>query len=109
MAIYTAYPELVCTACGASFRPPAGTTQKIYSAVVEEESAHCARVCELTAQQQKVLASMRAGLAAVTTTNDMDTVDVYANRLSLARLEAAINKEKLDLLASMRHRPPGAR
>ncbi|MEO8005676.1 MAG: hypothetical protein ABI771_12265 [Betaproteobacteria bacterium] len=107
MAIYEAFIELVCVNCGAVFRPPIGTTQKTFPAVIERESTHCAQVIELVSRERALRVRIQAGFADLD--RDMDTADLFAHRLALARLEVAINREKVALLASMRHAPPGAR
>jgi hypothetical protein len=104
MAIYEAFIELVCTNCGAVFRPPAGTTQKTFPAVIERESANCARVIELASRERALRVKMQAGFADLD--REMDTADLFAHRLALARLEVAISREKDAVRASMQHSPP---
>ena len=109
MAVYIAYPELTCIACDTIFRPPTGTRQKDFPAVIARESANCKRVQELTAQQYEVAAQMRVGIAGIPGGGSKDTTGVFAHRVSLARLESAIVEERQALLTEMRHAPPGAR
>jgi hypothetical protein len=104
MAIYEAFIELVCTNCGAVFRPPAGTTQKTFPAVIERESAHCAQVIVLVSRERALRVKIQAGFADLD--RDMDTADLFAHRLALARLEVAISREKDAVRASMHHAPP---
>ncbi len=104
MAIYEAFIELVCTNCGAVFRPPVGTTQKTFPAVVERESAHCAQVIVLVSRQRALRVKIQAGFADLD--RDIDTADLFAHRLALARLEVAISREKEAVRASMHHTPP---
>jgi hypothetical protein len=107
MAIYEAFIELICTNCGAVFRPPVGTTQKTFPEVIERESAHCAQVIELASRERALRVKIQAGFADLD--SDIDTADLFAHRLALARLEVAITREKDAARASMHHSPPGTR
>lgn len=107
MAIYEAFIELVCTNCGAVFRPPVGTTQKSFPEVIERESAHCAQVIELASRERALRLRIQAGFADLD--RDMDTADLFAHRLALARLEVAITREKDVARAAMHHAPPSGR
>lgn len=104
MAIYEAFIELICTNCGAVFRPPVGTTQKTFPAVTERESANCKQVIELVSRERALRVRIQAGFADLD--REMDTADLFAHRLALARLEVAISREKDAVRASMHHSPP---
>lgn len=101
----TARPELICTTCGKSFRASAGNASDSPAALVEEESARCSRLLEIAQQRQTLAARMQAGIAGVVGSETLDTVDMVAQRQSLAQLDATLKAEAEELSKVMRHVP----
>lgn len=96
---------LKCKTCGKSFAPPAGHASEASAALVEEESARCSRLREITQQRQALAARMQAGFAGVLGGDTVDTVDLVAQRKSLAQLDATLKAEAEGLSKVMRHVP----
>ena len=98
---------LKCRTCGKSFTPPAGHESEAVAALVEQESARCSRLQELTQQRQALVARTQAGFAGVLGTEVVDTVDRVAQRQSLAQLDATLKAETEELANIMLHVPEG--
>lgn len=92
---------LACRTCGKSFTHPAGRSEAA-AVLVEEESARCSRMREITQQRQALAARTQAGFAGVM---GSDTVDLVAHRRSLAQLDAILSAEAEELAKVMRHVP----
>jgi len=97
-------PELTCATCGKSFMPAAGhggTT----ATLEKEESARCSRMREIAQQRQALAARTQAGFAGVLGSDTVDTVDLVAQRRSLAQLDATLKVEADELAKVMWHVP----
>lgn len=98
---------LECKTCGKSFAFPDSLASELAGALIEEESARCTRLWEITRQRQTLATSIQAGIAGVLGTEALDTVDWVAQRQSLAQLDASLIAETEELAKVMRHTPPG--
>jgi hypothetical protein len=98
---------LKCKTCGKSFDPPAGHASEGSAALVEEESVRCSRLREITQQRQALAARMQAGFAGVLGSESVDTMDLVAQRRSIAQLDAALRAEAEELSRVMLHVPEG--
>ena len=96
---------LKCKTCGKAFAPPAGLASEAAATLVEEESARCSRVREITQQRQALAARTQAGFAGVLGTEAVDTVDLVAQRQSLAQLDATLKAQAEELSRVMLHVP----
>jgi hypothetical protein len=96
---------LKCKTCGKSFASPAGHASEASAALVEEESARCSRMREITQQRQALAARMQAGIAGVLGSEPVDTVDLVSQRQSLAQLDATLKAEAEELVKVMLHVP----
>ncbi len=96
-------PALTCTNCGRSFSLPAGYADESLAALIAEESARCKRLGEVNRQRQALGARTQAGFAGVIGTETVDTVDLVAQRRSLAQLDATLKAEAEELAKAMRH------
>jgi hypothetical protein len=94
---------LKCKTCGKSFAPPAADAGEASSTLVEEESARCGRLREITQQRQALATTVQAGFAGVLGTEPIDTVDRVALRQSLAQLDATLKAEAEGLSKAMLH------
>lgn len=99
---------LVCRTCGKSFTPPAGHASEQSIPLVEEESSRCNRLREITQQRQALASRTQAGFAGVLGGDTVDTVDLVAQRRSLAQLDATLKAEADELSKVMLHVPEGA-
>jgi hypothetical protein len=95
---------LACRTCGKSFATPARHGETVAS-LVEEESARCSRMREITQQRQALAARTQAGFAGVLGNDTVDTVDLVDHRRSLAQLDAALRAEAEELAKVMRNMP----
>ena len=98
-------PALACKTCGKSFTPLAAQTSEAAAALVEEESARCSRTREITQQRQALAARTQAGFAGVLGSDTVETVDLVAQRRSLAQLDATLRAEAEELSRVMLHVP----
>jgi len=98
---------LKCKTCGKSFAPPAGHASEASAALVEEESARCSRLREITQQRQALAARTQAGIAGVLGHDTVDPGDLVAQRESLAQLDATLKAEAEALAKVMLHVPEG--
>jgi hypothetical protein len=96
----------ICTTCGQYFRVPAERADTA-AALIEEESARCARLREIAQQRQALAARIQAGIAGVLGSDRIDTNDLVAQRQSLAQLEATLKAEEEELSRGMLHTPAG--
>ena len=96
---------LVCRTCGKSFSSQAVHANEAAAVLVEEESARCRRMREITQQRQTLAARIQAGFAGMLGTDTADTIDLVAHRKSLAQLDSTLGKEAEDLSKLMRHVP----
>lgn len=95
---------LACRTCGKSFTTPVQHGE-VTAALVEEESVRCSRLREIMQQRQALAASTQAGFAGVLGSDTMDTVDLVAQRRSLAQLDSALGAEAEQLARIMLHVP----
>ena len=95
--------SLRCKTCGKSFAPPAGHASAASADLVEEESARCSRVREITRQRQVLAARMQAGIAGVLGSEPIDTMDLVSRRQSLAQLDATLKVQADELSRVMLH------
>ena len=93
-----------CRTCGKPFTPPARHDEAA-AALVEEESVRCSRLREITQQRQALAARTQAGFAGVLGSDTVDTVDLVAQRRSLAQLDSALRAEAEELAKVMQHVP----
>jgi len=77
------------------------TASEAAAAFVEEESARCGRLREITQQRQALAARTQAGFAACLGSDTVDTVDLVAQRRSLAQLDSALRAEAEELAKVM--------
>jgi hypothetical protein len=94
---------LKCKTCGKSFASPAGHASEAAAALVEEESARCNRMREITQQRQALAARIQAGIAGMLGSDRLDTVDQVAQRATLAHLDATLKAEAEELAKVMLH------
>ena len=99
------HSALACKTCGKSFTTPAAQTSEAAAALVEEESARCSRTREITQQRQALAARTQAGFAGVLGSDTVETVDLVAQRRSLAQLDATLRAEAEELSRVMLHVP----
>jgi hypothetical protein len=100
----TGKPGLTCKTCGKFLTLTAGQAS---AALVVEESARCARLREITQQRQALGSRMQTGITGVLGSDTMDTVDMVAQRRSLAQLDATLKVEAEELAKAMLHTPEG--
>jgi len=93
-----------CKTCGKTFAASGGRES---AALVEEESARCARLRDIDVQRKSIDDTRRQpGFTGVLHgTGDTDTVDVVMQRHSMARLDAALRSEAEGLAKLMWHTP----
>lgn len=93
-----------CKTCGKIFAVSGGRES---AALVEEESARCARLREIATQRESIDAAChQPGFTGVLHgTGDTDTVDLVMQRHSMARLDAALRSEAEGLAKLMWHTP----
>lgn len=92
-----------CKTCGKTFAVSGGRES---AALVEEESARCARLREIVTQRNAIDATRHApGFTGLHGTGDTDTVDLVMQRHSMARLDAALRSEAEGLAKLMWHKP----
>ena len=94
---------LKCKTCGKSFAFPDSLPSESAGTLIEEESARCARLWEITQQRQALAVRIQAGIAGVLGTEALDTVDRVAQRQSLANLDTTLIAEAGELAKVMRH------
>jgi hypothetical protein len=99
-------PPLRCATCGGLVATPADRRQPIF-ALIEEESARCQRLREISLQRQTLAARIQAGLAGTLGGDTVETNDLVAHRQSLAQLDAALMAEAAALASTMVHVPEG--
>ena len=73
--------------------------------LVEEESARCSRLREITQQRQALAARTQAGITGMLDHDRIDTVDMVAHRKSLLQLDATLKAEADELTKVMVHVP----
>ena len=96
---------LACRTCGKSLTLPVANASETAVALVEEESARCGRLREITQQRQALAARTQAGFAGVLGSDTLDTVDLVAQRRSLAQLDTTLRAEAEVLAKVMLHVP----
>jgi hypothetical protein len=97
--------KLTCKSCGKTFAPPKGLAREALAALVEEESARCRRLDEVGRQRQALAARSQEGFAGLIGDEAVDTVDLVAQRKSLAQLDATLKAEVEALTQLMMHVP----
>jgi|SRR5258708_3751712 len=101
----TEISALKCKTCGKSFAPPAGHGSEASARLVDEESARCARLREITQQRRALADRAQAGIAGVLGSDTLDTIDMVAQRESLTQLDAALEAQADELAKVMLHVP----
>ncbi|MBC8008364.1 MAG: hypothetical protein H7X76_09995 [Prolixibacteraceae bacterium] len=96
---------LKCKNCGKSFGVAESLPSESAGKLVEEESARCARLGEITQQRQALAVRIQAGIAGVLGTEAIETVDRVAQRQSLAQLDATLIAQTEELAKVMWHAP----
>jgi len=96
---------LACRTCGKLLILPVARASDAAAVLVEEESARCGRLQEISQQRQALAARTQAGFAGVLGSDTVDTVDLVAQRRSLAQLDATLNAEAVELARVMLHVP----
>jgi len=86
---------------------PIGSRRDAIATLVEEESARCNRLREITQQREALGARIQAGFAGMLGSDRIDTNDLVAHRQSLAQLEASLRTEAEELTKAMIHVPEG--
>jgi hypothetical protein len=99
------HSAFACRTCGKPFTSPAAHASEATAALVEEESARCSRLREITQQRQALAARTQAGFAGVLGSDTVETVDLVAQRRSLAQLDSALRAEAEELAKVMQHVP----
>ncbi len=94
-----------CSVCGAPLSVPPGLDQTGSAAFAEQESAHCARLHEVTRQRHALAARAQAGIVGMFGSDGADTTDLVAQRKSLAQLDANLKAQAEELAKMMRHVP----
>jgi hypothetical protein len=89
-------PAPKCTTCGKSLTS---------AERVEEESVRCARLREIAQQRQALAVRIQGGIAGMLGSDTIDTVDLVAQRKSLAQLDATLKAEAEGLEGEMGHVP----
>lgn len=104
MADPTAKPGLICKTCGKFLTLTSGQAS---AGFVDEESARCARLREITLQRQALAARVQSGIVGVIGSDTVDTMDMVAHRKSLAQLDATLKTQAEELVKAMLHTPAG--
>ena len=97
-----------CQNCSMAFRIPDNVRSAGITALVEAESARCARLIDITRQRRALGARIQAGIAGMLGSETLETSDLVANRKTVAQLEAALKAEADDLAKVMMHVPAEA-
>lgn len=97
-------PAPACKTCGKFLTLTSGQAT---TALVDEESARCARLREITQQRQALASRAQAGITGVLGSDTMDTVDMVAQRRSMNQLDVALKAEAGVLVEKMLHTPEG--
>ncbi|MEO8156708.1 MAG: hypothetical protein ABI648_02850 [Betaproteobacteria bacterium] len=95
-------PALTCNTCGKPLAIPASA---VSAALIEEESVRCDQLREIAQQRQTLAAKMQSGIVGLLGGDTADTVDMIAQRKSLAQLDAALQGQAEDLASAMSHAP----
>src|SRR5437868_7396741 len=77
----------VCTNCETVLAVPEGLEREAVTALIEAESARCARLAEIIQQRQALAVRIQAGIAGILGTDRLETNDLIAHRQSLSQLE----------------------
>ncbi len=101
----TAARMLVCLNCGGSFVAPVEADGKASGALLDSESARCARLLEIRSRRKTLASNIQAGIAGMVGSNPYDTIDMVAQRRSVGQLDATLKAEERDLEAIMLHVP----
>ena len=99
---------LRCKTCGKVLAAPLGHRKEALATLIDEESARCSRLREITQQRQTIAARTQAGIIGMLDHDRIDTTDMVAHRKSLAQLDAALRAEAERLAKEMVHVPEGA-
>src|SRR5258708_23388272 len=97
---------LKCKTCGKSFAPPAGHGSEASARLVDEESARCARLREITQQRRPLADRAQAGIAGGLGSDTLETIHMVPQRESLPQLDAALEAQA-DEFAQVIFHPPG--
>jgi len=98
---------LRCKTCGKVLAAPLGHRREALATLIDEESARCSRLREITQQRQTLAARTQAGITGMLDHDRIDTTDMVAHRKSLAQLDAALKAEAERLAKEMVHAPEG--
>ncbi|HEX7952166.1 MAG TPA: hypothetical protein VF523_03735 [Burkholderiales bacterium] len=91
-----------CKTCGKAL---VASTGVIADALAEEESARCSRLREIALQRKALATKMQSGIVGLLGADTADTVDLVAQRKSLAQLDATLEAEAQSLAMVMAHMP----
>ena len=94
-----------CTNCEGLLAIPEGFRQEALTALIEEESARCARLGEIAQQRQTLAMRIQAGIAGIPGREGVETNDLIAHRQSLAQLEQTLKAQYAELSKVMIHKP----
>ena len=98
---------LRCKTCGKVLAAPLGHRKEALATLIDEESARCSCLREITQQRQTLGARTQAGITGMLDHDRVDTTDMVAHRKSLAQLDAALKAEAERLAKAMVHAPEG--
>ncbi|MFL6582424.1 MAG: hypothetical protein ACJ8G2_16910 [Burkholderiales bacterium] len=84
---------------------PEGLEQEAVTALIDAESARCARLLEITQQRQALAMRIQAGIAGILGSDRLETTDLIAHRQSLSQLEETLRAQFDDLSEVMLHKP----
>jgi hypothetical protein len=94
-----------CTNCKMILAVPEGLEQEAVTALIDAESARCARLLEITQQRQALAMRIPAGIAGILGSDRLETTDLIAHRQSLSQLEETLRAQFDDLSEVMLHKP----
>jgi hypothetical protein len=95
----------VCRNCEMALALPEGLEQEAVAALIDAESARCARLAELTRQRQALAMRIQAGIAGIVGSDRLETNDLIVHRHSLAQLEETLKSQFDELSKVMVHKP----
>jgi hypothetical protein len=95
----------VCTNCKMVLAAPEGLEQEAVIALIQAESARCARLGEITQQRQALAVRVQAGIAGILGSDRLETNDLIMHRQSLAQLEEMLMAQFDELSKVMVHKP----
>jgi phage FluMu protein Com len=96
---------LRCKTCGKVLAAPLGHSKDVLATLIDEESARCSRLREITQQRQSLAARTQAGITGMLDHERIDTIDMIAHRKSLLQLDSTLKAEAEALSTVMHHSP----